>query len=212
VNAANGIRRFPYTNYPYTYGNLTGGSEHNDGEIYAATMWKLLELWEGSERTQETLLDYTVDGMNFTPPAPAFEDMRDGLLAASPTAEEDCLIWTAFARFGVGSGADGPGSCNFFGCNLQITESFVIPTNACSPPAPNTPPVVVIVSPTDGSAFAQGNTITFAATVTDEDGALMGSLGWRSSLQGAIGAGGSFSRRRRRWSSDAGRSRPIAIA
>jgi hypothetical protein len=55
------IRRFAYTNYPYTYGNLTGGSVHDDGEIYAATMWKLLELWEGSGRTQERLLDYIVD-------------------------------------------------------------------------------------------------------------------------------------------------------
>jgi hypothetical protein len=34
---------------------------HDDGEIYAATMWKLLELWEGSGRTQERLLDYIVD-------------------------------------------------------------------------------------------------------------------------------------------------------
>ena len=42
-----GIRRLPYTNYPNTYGDVTGSSVHSDGEIYAATMWRLLQLWEG---------------------------------------------------------------------------------------------------------------------------------------------------------------------
>jgi hypothetical protein len=36
--------------------------------------------------------------------------------------------------------------------------------------------------------------MNFTPPATDEDGALTGSLGWTSSLQGAIGAGGSFSR------------------
>jgi extracellular elastinolytic metalloproteinase len=189
-----GIRRFPYTNYPYTYDDVTAQSVHNNGEIYAATMWKLLERWEQSGRSQDTLFDYIVDGMNYTPPAPAYEDMRDGILAAAPTAEEDCLIWTVFAEFGIGSGADGRASCNFFGCTVSITESFAIPSNACSPPPPNAPPAVVMTSPTNGSTYAQGVAVSFSGTATDEDGSLTGSLTWTSSLQGTLGTGGSFSR------------------
>ena len=59
-NNAGGIRRYPYTNYPLTYGDVTGSSVHNDGEIYAATMWKLLELWEDAGLTQDELFDYVV--------------------------------------------------------------------------------------------------------------------------------------------------------
>ena len=31
-----GIRRYPYDDYPLTYGDVTGAEVHNDGEIYAA--------------------------------------------------------------------------------------------------------------------------------------------------------------------------------
>jgi extracellular elastinolytic metalloproteinase len=193
-NSALGIRRYAYTGYPLTYRDVTPQSVHNNGEIYAATMWKLLELWEGSGRSQDTLVDYVVDGMNFTPAAPAFEDMRDGILAAAPTSDEDCLIWTAFAQFGIGNGADGRASCNFFRCTVSITESFAIPATACSAPPPNAPPAVVITSPASGSAYAQGTAVTFAGTATDEDGSLASSLSWSSSLQGSLGTGASFSR------------------
>ena len=67
-NSSRGIRRYRYTNYPLTYGDVSGGSVHNDGEIYAATMWKLLELWEADDRTQDLLFDAVIDGMNYTPP------------------------------------------------------------------------------------------------------------------------------------------------
>ncbi|CAN5739745.1 hypothetical protein BH18ACI5_BH18ACI5_27890 [soil metagenome] len=39
-NSSNGIRRAPYTNYSRTYKDVTGSSVHDDGEIYAATMWR----------------------------------------------------------------------------------------------------------------------------------------------------------------------------
>lgn len=193
INNPAGIRRFPYTGYPYTYRNVAGVSVHNDGEIYAATMWKLLELWEGAGKTQDRLFDYIVDGMNFTPSQPAFEDMRDGILAASPTVEEDCLIWRAFAQFGVGDGASGSASCNIFGCQMFITESFSVPS-VCGPGAPNTPPTVAITAPANSSIYAQGNTVTFTGTATDDGGVLTHSLEWSSSLQGGIGTGGSFTR------------------
>ena len=130
-NGAGGIRRFPYTNYPNTYSDVTGSSVHADGEIYAATMWRLLALWEAAGYTQDQLFDYVVDGMNYTPARPAYEDMRDGILAATPTAAQDCIVWSAFSQFGIGVGADGRVTCYFgiFCTAPQITESFAKPAN-----------------------------------------------------------------------------------
>ncbi|HEX7151192.1 MAG TPA: M36 family metallopeptidase [Thermoanaerobaculia bacterium] len=192
-NNAKGIRRFPYTNYPNTYADVTGGSVHSDGEIYAATMWKLLSLWEGAGYTQDALFDVVIDGMNFTPSRPAYEDMRDGLLAASPTTAQDCLIWTAFAQFGIGEGANGAESCNIFFCSgVSITESFTIPATCAGGPV-NTAPVVAITAPAPGASFVQGTAVTFSGTATDtQDGSLASSINWTSSLSGALGTGSSI--------------------
>ena len=48
-----------------------------------------------------------VEGMNFTPATPTFEKMRDGILqaVALTTPGDECLVWDAFADFGVGNGA-----------------------------------------------------------------------------------------------------------
>ena len=108
-----GIRRFRYAGYPLTYANVTGTGVHADGEIYAATMWRLRELWLASGRSNDTLFAHFVDGMNFTPAAPKFEDMRKGMLsaiAASAGADATArctLVWQAFAQFGIGDGARG---------------------------------------------------------------------------------------------------------
>ena len=192
-NNAGGIRRYPYTNYPLTYGDVTGSSVHNDGEIYAATMWKLLELWEDAGLTQDELFDYVVGGMNFTPAGPAYEDMRDGILAAVPTQAKDCLVWRAFAEFGIGVGADGSVSCRGPFCNrLSITESFTVPS-VCEGGGGNTAPAVTISAPANNSSFTAGTSIQFTGTANDtQDGSLTGSLAWTSSLDGAIGSGGSF--------------------
>lgn len=187
-----GIRRFPYTDYPLTYGDFTGDSVHSDGEIYAATMWKLLELWKAAGHTQDSLFDVVVDGMNFTVSRPQYEDMRDGLLASSPTAEKDCIIWEAFAQFGIGEGADGVESCRIFTCSVSVTESFVVPA-ACTGGGGNVAPAVTISSPADGASFTEGDAITFTGSASDtEDGDLSASLVWTSSADGQIGTGASF--------------------
>ncbi len=126
-----GIRSAPYTNYLRTYGDFGGSSVHFDGEIYAATIWKLWQIFQANSLSKDTLFDYLVDGMNYTAPGPAMEDMRDGILAAAGSGH-DCLVWEAFAAFGIGEGAaakvKGGG---LFGGKVTITESFDIPS-ACT--------------------------------------------------------------------------------
>lgn len=61
--------------------------------------------------------------------------------------------------------------------------------------AANSPPAVSITSPADNATFASGEIISFSGSAADaEDGNLTASIVWTSSIDGAIGTGGSFSR------------------
>ena len=58
----------------------------------------------------------------------------------------------------------------------------------------NDAPVVTILQPVDGASFDSGTRITFEGTASDtEDGDVTAGLVWRSSIDGQIGTGGSFS-------------------
>ena len=99
-----GLRRAPYSGYPGTYADVNGAEVHDDGELYAAIGWRMIELFGDARRAD--LFRYIVQGMNFTPSSPSFEDMRDGILAAVGANTADCnLVWQAFAQFGVGAGS-----------------------------------------------------------------------------------------------------------
>jgi hypothetical protein len=140
-----GIRRFPYTNYPLTYRSVQGTEVHNDGEVYAAIGWRLFQIYQREGISKDVLLDELIDGMNYTPSSPRFEDMRDGILAsvASAGSGHECLVWEAFARYGVGVGAHAQ-TANGIGLsgaggpaltpvpNVRVTESFAVPAQ-CQP-------------------------------------------------------------------------------
>jgi hypothetical protein len=68
--------------------------------------------------------------MNFTPSLPSFEHMRDGILqsVANNHPTHECLVWDAFAHYGVGVGAQGV----IVSGNIQVTESFAVPAQ-CTP-------------------------------------------------------------------------------
>lgn len=124
-NNPGGSRSEPYTGYSRTLGDYEGDPDdpHKDGEIYAAAIWRLWEIFQENDLSLDLLLNNFVDGMNFIPPGPDYVDMRDGLLMASSEAI-DCHVWKAFADFGMGEGAAfNAGS---------ITESFDLP-EGCSP-------------------------------------------------------------------------------
>jgi hypothetical protein len=125
-----GIRSAPYTGYTRTYGDVAGTGVHFDGEVYAAIGWRLLEIFQANGLNKDDLLGYMVDGMNFTPTGPNFEEMRDGILqsVANSNPGHECLIWEAFAQYGVGVGAQG----RVRGSSVVITESFTKPAQ-CLP-------------------------------------------------------------------------------
>lgn len=76
-------------------------------------------------------------------------------------------------------------SFSLFACGGGGTDSTTIPTPT------NNPPIVRIISPSNGSIYALNAPITFEGEVEDpEDGILSGqSLRWSSSIQGYIGYG-----------------------
>jgi hypothetical protein len=130
LNNSLGIRSARYTNYPRTYGDFSGTGVHFNGEIYAATIWRLKELFDQNALSRDTLFDYLIGGMNFTPSGPAMEDMRDGILTAANGSGNECIIWDAFAQFGIGAGAKasvkGGGPT---GGRVTVNESFNVPAS-----------------------------------------------------------------------------------
>ena len=122
-------------------------------------------------------------------------DPEDGALT------DASLVWSSSLDGGIGTGealtldtlsagghtiqllaTDSGGAAGVDSINLTIL-------------AANTAPTATINSPADGSSYDAGDTISFAGTASDpEDGALTGSsLVWQSSLDGAMGSGGSLS-------------------
>jgi extracellular elastinolytic metalloproteinase len=126
-----GLRSAPYHNFPRTYGSVTGSEVHFDGEVYGAIGWRMFELFSDDGIPKSTLLDDIVDGMNFTPAGPTFEDMRDGILesVANSGSGHDCLVWQAFAQYGVGVGAQGKVQGN----KVTVTQSFALPAECSGP-------------------------------------------------------------------------------
>lgn len=124
ASTALGIRRQPYATYVGGYSTVTGAEVHNDGEIYAAAMYRLWQNYLAAGYSTDTALDDFVGGMDFTPATPTFEQMRDGMLQEAAGTGRECLIWRAFAAYGVGVGARATVS----GSSVTITESFTVPS------------------------------------------------------------------------------------
>ncbi|HSS22117.1 MAG TPA: M36 family metallopeptidase [Pyrinomonadaceae bacterium] len=111
VNNTIGIRRAMYT-VPAaavhdSYADVcAGGCEvHNDGEVWAVTLWDLRT--QLGKATTDLLV---LNGMKFTPTRPSFLNARDGILQADQNMNAGanrCAIWTVFARHGMGVSAVG---------------------------------------------------------------------------------------------------------
>jgi hypothetical protein len=121
-----GIRSASYENYPNTYGDIVGTEVHADGEVYGAIGWDLWKQYKAAGLGQDAILADLVNGMNFTPSTPTYEQMRDGVLnglAATGQDARQCMVWSSFAKYGVGVGAVG----KVVGKAARVTESFAKP-------------------------------------------------------------------------------------
>jgi extracellular elastinolytic metalloproteinase len=100
-NRTGGIRRYPYTNYPLTYGDFTNEGVHAGGELFGAIMWRAKEKFTAENLNQDDLWQALVSGMNFIPAGPKYENMRDGIVQAAggTRTQKGCLIYKAFAEY-----------------------------------------------------------------------------------------------------------------
>jgi hypothetical protein len=164
-----GIRSAPYTGYSgyRTYGDFQASlGVHRNGEIYAAAVWRVWELFKLAGVPQDDLFDYLIDGMNFTPSGPTMEQMRDGILASAAGSGDECLIWEGFAELGIGFGAAGTS-------NSVITESFSLPascTGGNSTPTANSDSLTVVKGGTETEL--DSGQVSVLANDSDIDGPL----------------------------------------
>ena len=101
-----GIRRAPYDAYTLNYSNVNGGEVHNDGEIYAAAMFRTMQNYLAGGLTSQDLLQDWVQSMNLINAGPNYENMRDGLIAqVGAGSAKACHVWNAFASLGMGVGS-----------------------------------------------------------------------------------------------------------
>jgi uncharacterized protein (TIGR03437 family) len=106
-NALHGDRRQSYEGYTFTYEDVgnSGYEVHDDGEIWAATLWDL------RKSLRQTITDQlVVDGLKATPCNPSMTDARDAILTADLATNggtNRLTIWTVFAKHGLGYSARG---------------------------------------------------------------------------------------------------------
>jgi cysteine-rich repeat protein len=141
-----GLRNHPYSTdlgiSPLTYGDISSLNQpHGVGEVWAVALWEIYwslvdvhgfdpDLIAGTGGNQ-AMLDLVLQGMKLQPCDPTFLDARDAILNADAALNDgvhECLIWSGFAKRGMGvSATDGPGPQS-----LNVNEAFNIP-GACTP-------------------------------------------------------------------------------
>ena len=144
-----GIRDFPYSTdmaiNPQTYGDLTTGTlsiPHGVGSVWAATVWEVYWALVNDQgfdpdhingtSGNNVAIQLVVDGLKLQPCNPTMLDARDAILAADQAnngGANECLIWDAFAKRGMGVNAQDGGSSN----SLSVTEDFTTPAQCVAP-------------------------------------------------------------------------------
>ncbi len=129
----------------WTYSTINGAAiPHGVGSRWTQAYWQVTWALIDARGYNPDLYDFTgtvadagniramfyiVEGLKNAICSPAFTDVRDGVLAAAAShygGEDVCLIWKAFAEFGLGNNAVSGGANS-----TSPTNGFNIP-NSCS--------------------------------------------------------------------------------
>ncbi|HIL94723.1 MAG TPA: hypothetical protein EYG51_02245, partial [Pseudomonadales bacterium] len=178
-----GIRTQRYSTDPaintHTYESISGKViPHGVGEVWAQAAWEVywalvdqhgfdpnLKNVLGGSGNQRAML-YVNEGLKNTICSPTFVDVRDGIIQAAVTTfggQDVCLLWEAFAAFGLGVDAvsGGPNS-------TTPTNGFEVPQTCLGLPIDTTPPTVSVLNPAGGATVS--GTLTIDATASDNVG------------------------------------------
>jgi extracellular elastinolytic metalloproteinase len=143
-----GIRHFPYSPNlainPLTYAKLpqTGGEVHFVGEIWTSALWDMYWNFVNAKGFEPNFYDaqspagnilalqLVMDGLKLQPCNPTFLDARDAILLADQNdngGANQCAIWRAFAKRGMGTAADDGNGHN----DVNVHADFSVPAE-CS--------------------------------------------------------------------------------
>lgn len=136
-----GIRIFPYSTdmniNPQTYDTIKSSAiPHGVGAVWAQMLWEVYwglvqyygfdpDLYRGTGGNN-LAIQLVIDGMKLQPCEPGFVDGRDAILAADQInhgGANQCLIWAAFAKRGLGYSADQGSSADV----MDGMEAFDLP-------------------------------------------------------------------------------------
>jgi hypothetical protein len=144
-----GIRQYPYsynmTLDPLTYGLYNSDEEcHDTGSVWTSALWDMNWLLidkygfssdladgyhagvTGQDAGNNLALQLVMDSLKIMPSNPTFLQGRDAILQADQAltgGANQLLIWTAFARRGMGYSAKDGGNANA----LVVTQAFDVP-------------------------------------------------------------------------------------
>jgi Zn-dependent metalloprotease len=160
-NATTGIRSVAYDNSTLDFQDydVNAGSGHGPGQIWATVLYDIRDQLPGGVEAMASLV---LDGMKATVANPNFINARDGLVAAD-AGDNRCLIWSAFAGRGLGTGSTG-------GLDTVPTFSRAIPAE-CLPTADAGGPYTTVEGTDvtlDGSGSAEGSDGSAGAIVLFE--------------------------------------------
>ncbi len=169
-----GIRPAPYsTSFAvnnYTYANTNSGlsQPHGIGFAWCTMLWEMTwdliaqygydpDLYNGTGGNN-IAMQLVIDGLKLTPCSPGFVDARDAILLADQQnngGANQNLIWSAFARRGLGVSASQGSSAS----RSDQTEAY-------DTPMPNNVGIAALLEPSPGLVFDCAATgITVRATV-----------------------------------------------
>ncbi|MEM9847558.1 MAG: T9SS-dependent M36 family metallopeptidase [Bacteroidota bacterium] len=189
-----GIRPFPYTRdmnvNPVTYADVADASRfsqpHGIGSIWCSMIWDLYwdlvdeygydtDLYNGTGGNN-IAINLVTQGCTYQGCRPGFADGRDGILAADQAlygGANECIIWEAFARRGLGFSADQGSSSN----RSDGVEAFDLPPDlSCNTCGSD---LKLDNNPVAGGTYASADSIVASgvipanATVTFEAGELI---------------------------------------
>ena len=189
-----GIRGVPYSTDmavdPRTYDTIKSASvPHGVGSAFAAMLWDMSWAliqrdgfdpnWVGGTGGNITALQLVMDGMKLQPCSPGFVDARNAILLADSlnnAGANRCLIWTAFAKRGLGETAAQGSPTN----RADGIQAFDVP-NTCL--------ALAIETTATPASVAPGGIITYSATATNNSSGPLPAV----AIAGSIPSGTTYS-------------------
>jgi len=173
-----GIRDFPYSTDlavdPRSYNDImTASIPHGVGSVWCAMLWEMTwilideygfdsDLYNGTGGNN-IAMELVTEGLKLQPCSPGFIDGRDAILAADLAlngGQNECFIWEAFAKRGLGINAT-QGSSN---SRSDGSEDFTIPASCIT----MSTGVVLTEKTVDKTSVIAGDTLTYTLTFDNQ--------------------------------------------